>query len=462
MFSIINKKIKLKIILLLIIAITVFTAIFSTYNYYSKVDGMDVVLQNKLNRTIIRLNQNLIVPLWEIDSIWVNTILETEMLDKRLYAVVVNGDGGLYVGKKRDEQWRSVDFKQDVQGKYLELSSSVVRDNEIIGDVKIYITYKFYQEELFYDLSTHVVASVLLAIFLIIILYILIDSVILNPIQNLLTTIQGTSKGISKNILKQVSDDEIGTLAKEYNSMMINLQKKEDMMIAQSRHAAMGEMISMIAHQWRQPITVISMIANNMILDVELDEMNEESIRKNATKTLQQTAHLSKTIDDFKNFFKPNKKKELVLVNDILEENFSIISKSLMNNNIDLKKVYESETPILIYSRELLQVLINILKNAKEALLENKIENAAISVKTSEDNNYVKISICDNGKGIDEAIISKIYDPYFSTKDEKVGTGLGLYMSKTIIDKHLHGSIKATNQDNSGVCFDILLPKESK
>jgi len=134
----------------------------------------------------------------------------------------------------------------------------------------------------------------------------------------------------------------------------------------------------------------------------------------------------------------------------------------LENNNISIEKSYKSDTPILIYARELLQVFINLFKNAKEALVENEIKSPLISVDTREDETHIYISICDNGKGIDPAIISKIYDPYFSTKDEKIGTGLGLYMSKTIVEKHLDGMIKAQNIKEGGICFEISLPKKGE
>jgi len=108
----------------------------------------------------------------------------------------------------------------------------------------------------------------------------------------------------------------------------------------------------------------------------------------------------------------------------------------------------------------LLQVFINILKNSKEALSENKIKDPIIQVTTKEDEDFVYISICDNAKGINPDIIAKIYDPYFTTKDEKIGTGLGLYMTKTIVEKHLNGTIKAYNRKDNGVCFEISLPKK--
>ena len=235
--------------------------------------------------------------------------------------------------------------------------------------------------------------------------------------------------------------------------------KKDDMMMTQSRHAIMGEMISMIAHQWRQPISTIAMSVNTLLADVDIyDKVENEEVKRASYLILDQTQHLSKTIDDFKNFFVPNRITGRVNVNDVIDDALGIIGKSLENNNIELIKEYKSETQIDIFSRELLQVTINIIKNAKEALLENSIENAKIEVCTYEDDKSVFIKICDNGKGIDKSITDKIFEPYFTTKDEKSGTGLGLYMSKTIVEKHLHGTIECFNEN--GACFKIKLPKE--
>lgn len=239
------------------------------------------------------------------------------------------------------------------------------------------------------------------------------------------------------------------------------LEEKEEIMIAQSRHAAMGEMISMIAHQWRQPISVISMDANNVLVDIELESVDNDSLRSDVSDIIKQTKYLSQTIDDFRDFFKPSKIKDEVLVSDVFTEAFSVISKSLENNNIEVVNNFQTETKLLIFSRELLQVFLNILKNAKEALIENREESRVIVNKIFEDSDSIIISMCDNGGGVKEEILQKIFEPYFTTKDTKNGTGLGLYMSKTIIEKHLKGSIVAFNQDE-GVCFEIRLPKEEK
>lgn len=236
------------------------------------------------------------------------------------------------------------------------------------------------------------------------------------------------------------------------------LFEKEEMMIAQSRHVAMGEMIGMIAHQWRQPITVIAMGANNMLADIALESVDIENFKQQSQQILQQTQYLSKTIDDFRTFFRSDKEKSEVKLIDIFQEAEQIIGKSLENYNIDLVIVDNSNEVILTYSRELLQVVLNLLKNAKEALETSKPDNPYIHVTIESFSDRIVTSVSDNGGGIEGNILERIFEPYFSTKDVKTGTGLGLYMSKTIIEKHLHGIIQASNSNN-GACFTVTLPK---
>ena len=247
----------------------------------------------------------------------------------------------------------------------------------------------------------------------------------------------------------------------EQDKLYAENQRKEEIMLAQSRNAAMGEMISMIAHQWRQPISVIAMWANNITADIDMEEVNEKDFRKYAANIVTQTQHLSQTIDDFRNFFRPDKQKEKISLKDVMEECLSVIGKSLQNNNIKVEKSYLSDTIVEIHSRELMQVFINIIKNAKEALLEKKIKNSTIFIDIYEDEDSIITTIRDNALGIDEDIIPKIFDPYFTTKDIKSGTGLGLYMSKTIIEKHLNGVLSVQNTKD-GVSFKIILQKAKR
>ncbi|MCD4668430.1 MAG: hybrid sensor histidine kinase/response regulator [Sulfurimonas sp.] len=250
-------------------------------------------------------------------------------------------------------------------------------------------------------------------------------------------------------------------LKKEVEKEIEKNKDKEEIMIAQSRHAAMGEMIGMIAHQWRQPISVIAMGANNLLVDIELHEVSEENIIKESQNILKQTKYLSKTIDDFRNFFRPNKEIEEISLAEVINEAKLILGKSLEYSQVELSIKHENIHKVKTYSRELLQVYINLLKNAQEALIENTEKDRRIDILVSIDTDNVITTICDNGGGIDESIIEKIFDPYFSTKDEKIGTGLGLYMSKTIIEKHLHGSLKVYNT-KGGACFKLSIPMEWK
>ena len=245
-------------------------------------------------------------------------------------------------------------------------------------------------------------------------------------------------------------------ITKEYANEL-KIKEQEEIMIAQSRHAAMGEMISMIAHQWRQPISVIAMDANNILADIELEMVDETTLQETSLDIISKTQELSKTIDDFRNFFRPEKVAQEVLLKDIVNEALGIIQASLKNNNIEL--IFDSSTPYKIktYARELMQVLINLLNNAKEALVEHKIQRRKITLSIEKKADKYSLNVCDNAGGVDEKIIDKIFDPYFTTKGEKNGTGLGLYMSQTIIDKHLNGTLSVTNKED-GACFEIVLP----
>lgn len=236
------------------------------------------------------------------------------------------------------------------------------------------------------------------------------------------------------------------------------LKTNQKILIAQSRSAAMGEMISMIAHQWKQPLSILSMIANNLKADVELGILDTKTAQEYHQQLSTQIFYLSHTIDDFRNFFKTNNKKELVFdLSQIVENSLNLMEKSLENTQIHIIKEYDSIQNILIYSNELTQVIINLLKNSKEAFGENHNLKNYIHIRIYRQENNAFIEIEDNAGGIKAEILEKIFDPYFTTKEEFNGTGLGLYMSKAIIENHFKGTLSVTCKDKISL-FTIKFP----
>ncbi len=240
----------------------------------------------------------------------------------------------------------------------------------------------------------------------------------------------------------------------------------QKVMIYQSRLAQMGEMISMIAHQWRQPLGSVSTVAASMRLKLKLKKFNLETEEgrmeqsayiNNSLDKIEHYIHfLTTTIDDFRNFFKPEQQQQETTLQSIVDNALKIIGKSLEVHHITIMRIDESHRPFTTYSSQMTQVLINILKNAQDAILDRGVKDGFITIHTYENESDLLLEIEDNAGGINEEIIDKIFDPYFSTKTDKNGTGLGLYMSKTIIEEHCHGHLKAINTQE-GVKFTILI-----
>ncbi|MEA2100758.1 MAG: PAS domain-containing sensor histidine kinase, partial [Campylobacterota bacterium] len=289
-------------------------------------------------------------------------------------------------------------------------------------------------------------------------------SLTLLPAKNALIALINSRE--DKLLLENLNRDLEIRVAKEIDKN----RKKEKKFQEQSRLAQMGEMINMIAHQWRQPLSAISSSVISIQIkimsgryDLDSKEDREEFLKfmeKNHNNINEYVQHLSDTIDDFRDFFKPDKQKELVPLNQAILRALNIVENSLNSKNIVISSSYKSKENVLIYQNEMMQVILNILKNAEDNFIERDIQDRQIDISTSEKNSKYIIEIKDNGGGIDSTIISKIFDPYYSTKLEKNGTGLGLYMSKMIIQKHNNGTLEAINIDN-GVNFKITLQKDS-
>ncbi len=235
-------------------------------------------------------------------------------------------------------------------------------------------------------------------------------------------------------------------------------RQKDQQMLAQSRLAQMGEMLSMIAHQWKQPLSSITATTGAMSLHMQLDTCDEKLLEEKIEHINTYTQYLSSTINDFRDFFKPDKDKKDTNLNNIVHASLQIIGSSLKADGVKVLNDLSSVNTIHSYPNELQQVLLNLLKNAKDAYIQKGIHNADIEIKTYDDGDKVILEVCDSAGGINQEDMPHIFNPYYTTKEDHDGTGLGLYMSKLIIEEHCNGVLSAENRER-GACFSFTLSK---
>ena len=249
---------------------------------------------------------------------------------------------------------------------------------------------------------------------------------------------------------------QLNTTLEDRIKQEVDLNRQKDKhLIEQSRLAQMGEMISMIAHQWRQPLAAISATSGTLVVKARLNNIDKESVLELSKNISEYSHHLSSTINDFRDFFKSNKDKQNITYDSLIKDVLNIVEESIINKNITIVKNLTSKVVFDTYSNEIKQVILNLIKNAEDILIENKVENPTIIIDTKDN----MLSISDNGGGVPNKIIGKIFDPYFTTKPNTDGTGLGLYMSKTIIEEHCDGKLSVLNSKN-GAVFKIELGDE--
>ncbi len=253
--------------------------------------------------------------------------------------------------------------------------------------------------------------------------------------------------------LKELNDN----LEDRVKEEILKQKEQEKILIQQSRLAAMGEMIGNIAHQWRQPLNALSLLIQNMYFSYKMESLDDEFMQRSLDKANLLTKNMSKTIDDFRNFFRPNKAKEFFEINNCILKSIYLVESSFEHNNIEIK--FHNSEPIEIegFPNEFSQVVLNILSNAKDALIEKETINAQVIIEVTIQDGLINVIIENNAGEIPKDILEKIYEPYFTTKEEGKGTGIGLYMSKTIIENNMNGKLIAKNIVD-GVQFIIQIP----
>ncbi|HIP18110.1 MAG TPA: HAMP domain-containing histidine kinase [Sulfurovum sp.] len=261
-------------------------------------------------------------------------------------------------------------------------------------------------------------------------------------------------------------------LKEEVKRNIEELRNKDELLLQQQRMAAMGEMLSMISHQWKQPLGAINTAIMGIKIKIEsgkidLSDPFEQKkfltyLERKHNSILEYVQYLSSTTDDFRNFFNPNKSKEITHLTSPIENALKIIRPSMEKKGIEITTDFKADTEFIMYPNEITQILLNLLKNSEDNFKEKKIENPKIVIATLLRENQPVIRVYDNGGGIPAEVAKHIFEPYFSTKSDKLGSGLGLYMSKIIMEEHHNGTLSMQNQ-NKGVTFELRfkIPKNS-
>jgi len=244
-------------------------------------------------------------------------------------------------------------------------------------------------------------------------------------------------------------------LEKRIQEEVIKNKQKDHILIEQSRLAAMGGMVASIGHQWRQPLNNLSLLIHDVREALEFGEIDDQYIDRFTRESMLQIKHMSRTINDFRKFYKPNKEKILFSVGDSIEEALSIFSMSLKNHGIQVEFEYRGQQMAYGYPNEYSQVVLNILTNARDAFVQKDINNRKIRINISETGEIVTAEFIDNAGGIEPTLLKKVFDPYFTTRQN--GTGLGLYLTEMILKK-MNGSVSVDNTGD-GARFCVSVPK---
>ena len=314
----------------------------------------------------------------------------------------------------------------------------------------------------------------LVILLMVITLALLLYFLILRRLGNLHVMSSELAKGNYSVRVNSAFNDELGEVNKSFNLMAetISLHNQElqekieeaveknilqnRLMMQQNRLVAMGEMINNIAHQWRQPLNALGIIMQKFEIFYQRGILDEEKIKENVSRGMVQINKMSSTIDDFRDFFKKDKEMQTFYLKELIDEIAQFMKTIFEENKISFTYDLEFSTEVRAYRNELSQVIINILNNAKDALIENRDADRQITIECRVVQERMVMRIEDNAGGIPEDVIDKVFEPYFSTKDEGKGSGIGLYMSKTIIEENMGGELKVSNS-KSGALFEIVL-----
>lgn len=331
------------------------------------------------------------------------------------------------------------------------------------GFITIYYTHSKYLYTMIDDYNSFLIRMLFLFIVSIIILMLMIRFSI-KPLKDLTKILSSYMPGVKMDITPMEGKNEVAVINNATIEMLNKVEeelekrmKSEKELSHKSRLESMGEMIDNIAHQWRQPLMNINAILLTLDRAYELGKLDGTYLEGTIKEATDLTAHMSQTIEDFRSFFRKDKKMEAVDINDIVTYSFNLLSSVIKDITICFDR--GDDLTLFVYKNELIQVIISLLSNAVDALEQRNVENKKIFVSLQEATDVINIIIEDNGGGIAAEHIDRIFEPYYSTKHQYGGSGLGLYICKMIIEEHMDGSIDVHNTER-GAKFRITLKKE--
>ncbi|MDD2272114.1 MAG: ATP-binding protein [Desulfuromonadaceae bacterium] len=277
------------------------------------------------------------------------------------------------------------------------------------------------------------------------------DYVLKSRLDKLPLAMQRALDEVRERKARQLADEELRVLHKtleaRVNEMVADLRRKDQTLIQQSRLAAMGEMIGNIAHQWRQPLNNVALIIQNIQMQYDSGTLTSEEMGNDIHEAMEVLLQMSSKIDDLRNFFRVDKERQGFFVSKVVGRTLELVSPNLGSHKIKVEIESDDEVAATGYQNEYAQVLINIISNAREAAIERNIPLPRIMIRIASENGRSVVTVRDNCGGIPDDILPKIFDPYFTTRGPDRGTGIGLYMSKVIIEQNMAGKLTARNVD---------------
>lgn len=481
---------KFKIFSIILFFLTVFLA-FNFYYSYNKINEESDLHLNTINSsTVSILSKQLITDIYEINYSEVKYIIDTYSSELIQNIFILTHDGYILSQKNsNDLVYKKFDNFDNIKNiekinKFLHKYPVKLLD-KTIGYIVIVNSQEQYKKELERNIVKLEILFIEIFVLILLISY-LFTRIIVLPINSIIRDISDVS--VDKPLdINYKQDDELGYLSRaielrhnqvsrlndELKEKILNvtnmnetIQKQQDMLIQQSKMVAMGEMISNIGHQWRQPLSAISTLSSGLELENEFGTLSDYDIKKSCRGINSNVQYLSKTLDMFQSFMKVEKRKEHLNLKKIAKNSMNIMKGVLKEYDIKVEIDIDDTIEFDGDSTELTQCIINIFNNSKDAFLSSENDNnRTFFISGKKLNSNIELELQDNAGGIDPNIISKVYEPYFTTKHQSQGTGLGLYITYNLITERLHGTINlfnceylSENRIFRGVCCKIIFP----